>query len=382
MLKRVFQIICSVGILSFLVAACVFPVTDFVQKDATSFITIEADITNEIGTSKIRITNSANRLQSVLMLPVTKATVYVTDEKGVQTIFKEGSVTGTYLPPAGFAGKVGSSYQMYVKTLLGTEYISDVETMNPVPALENVISQFEIYDQYPKGDLRRNGWSIYLDFKDNDRQGDFYQWNWKHYEKVQICATCTGGGLWNFSKNECNVPRVPNDQIWNFQCDGNCWDISWNNDINIFSDVLTNGQRIVGKQVARAPFDGYTDYYFRLEQRAITKSVYTYNQSIIASVQSNGTMFDVPAETKFSLNIKSKTNPTERILGVFNVYSVNKKIFYINRSNNIPKGENAIISPLIGEVYTCPPGAAGCQERVPCFESPTRTKIPPEGWNL
>lgn len=382
MLKRIFTICCTIGILGFLVIACVIPVTDFVQKDATSFITIEADITNEIGSSKIRITNSANRLQSVLMLPVTKATVYITDEKGVQTIFKEGSVTGTYLPPAGFVGKVGSSYQLYIKTLLGSEYISDVETMNPVPAIENVLSQFEIYDQYQKGDPKRVGWTIYLDFMDNAREGDFYQWNWKHYEKAQICATCYGGGLWNFTRNDCNTPRNPTDQIWNFQCDGNCWDISWNNEINVFSDVLTNGQRVVGKQIARVPFDGYTNYYFRLEQRAITKSVFNYNQSIISSVQSNGSMFDVPPETKFSLNIKSKNNPSERILGVFNVYAIAKKIFFIDRTKNIPKGESAIVPPLIGDVYTCPPGAVGCQELVPCFESTTRTKITPEGWNL
>ena len=265
---------------------------------------------------------------------------------------------------------------------MGSEYLSDVETMKPVPVIENMISNFEIYDQYIKGDPRRGGWSVYLDFKDNATEGDFYQWNWKHYEKIQICATCTGGGLWNFTKNDCNVLKFPNDQIWNFQCDGNCWDISWNNEINVFSDVLTNGQRIVGRQVARVPFDGYGMYYFRLEQRAITKSVFNYNQSIISSVQSNGSMFDVPAETKFSLNIKSKTNPTERILGVFNVYSADKKIFFIDRSKNIPEGERANISPLIGDVYTCPPGAVGCQERVPCFEGPTRTKITPEGWNL
>lgn len=382
MLKRIFTTCFTVGILSFIVIACVIPVTDFVQKDATSFITIEADITNEVGGSKIRITNSANRLQSVLMLPVTKATVYVTDEKGIQTTFKEGTVTGTYLPPAGFVGKVGSSYQLYIKTLLGTEYLSDVETMNPVPAIENVLSQFELYDQYEKGDPKRVGWTIYLDFKDNAREGDFYQWNWKHYEKAQICATCYGGGLWNFSRNDCNTPRNPTDQIWNFQCDGNCWDISWNNEINVFSDVLTNGQRIVGKQIARVPYDGYSNYYFRLEQRAITKSVFNYNQSIISSVQSNGSMFDVPPETKFSLNIKSKTNPSERILGVFNVYSISKKIFFIDRTKNIPKGESASVPPLLGDIYFCPVGAVGCQDLVPCFESPTRTKITPEGWNL
>jgi hypothetical protein len=33
-----------------------------------------------------------------------------------------------------------------------------------------------------------------------------------------------------------------------------------------------------------------------------------------------------------------------------------------------------------GETYACPPGSVGCLDKAPCIESPTRTKITPEGW--
>jgi len=46
---------------------------------------------------------------------------------------------------------------------------------------------------------------------------------------------------------------------------------------------------------------------------------------LISQVQSSGSLFDVPAETRFSLNIKSLTTPSERVLGIFNVFSVRKK---------------------------------------------------------
>jgi hypothetical protein len=166
----------------------------------------------------------------------------------------------------------------------------------------------------------------------------------------------------------------------NYQCDGNCWAISTNNDLNVFSDVLTNGQRIVGRQVARVPFDGYSPYYLRLEQRSITKTAFNFYQSLISQVQSSGSLFDVPAETRFSMNIKSVSDPAEKILGILNVFSVRKKIYFIDRSKNIPAGESAIQSTFSGEIYTCPPGAVNCQDHVPCVESPYRTKITPEGW--
>ena len=44
--------------------------------------------------------------------------------------------------------------------------------------------------------------------------------------------------------------------------------------------------------------------------------------------------------------------------------------------------EYPMIPPVIGLLYSCPPGASafGCKDQVPCMESATRTKITPEGW--
>jgi len=360
--------------------ACVNPIKDFVQIDATSFTTIEADISDDPELSKVRLTSSSNRLTSQLAYPISKAVVTVTDQSGTKTNFTEGIPVGTYYPPKGFVGKVGSTYTLNVKMLTGQTYESTAETMKAVPEIENAITRFETFEQYDKVDVRRAGFTVYLDFKDMPTEGDFYLWNWKHYEKIGLCATCTDGGKYDFKKFDCVQPKLPTDAILNYMCDGNCWDITTNNDLNVFSDVLTNGQRVVGRQVARIPFDNWTPYYFRLEQRSITKNAFAFYQSLISQVQSSGSLFDVPAETRFSLNIKSLTKPSERVLGIFNVFSVRKKIFIIDRRKDIPAGELPIISIIPGETYACPPGSVGCLDKVPCFESPTRTKITPEGW--
>jgi len=360
--------------------ACVNPIKDFVQIDATSFTTIEADISDDPELSKVRLTSSSNRLTSQLAYPISKAEVIVSDQSGTKTSFTEGIPVGTYYPPKGFIGKVGSTYTLKVKMLTGQMYESTAETMKAVPEIENAITRFETFEQYDKVDVRRAGFTVYLDFKDMPTEGDFYLWNWKHYEKIGFCATCTDGGKYDFKKLDCVQPKFPTDAILNYMCDGNCWDISTNNDLNVFSDVLTNGQRVVGRQVARIPFDNWTPYYFRLEQRSITKNAFAFYQSLISQIQSSGSLFDVPAETRFSLNIKSVTKPTERVLGIFNVFAVRKKIFIIDRRKNIPLGELPIISIIPGETYACPPGSVGCLDKAPCIESPTRTKITPEGW--
>ena len=380
--SNIFRIIFNLVVIGSISWACVNPIMDFKQIDSTSYLTIEADISDDVALNKIRITSSASRIISQNPLAVSKAEVYVMDQAGIKTIFKEGTVLGTYLPPVGFVGKTGSTYKLFVKTLTGKQYESLEEKMIAAPEIDNIVTQFEVRDQYDKVDARRNGFSVYVDFKDSPKEGEFYMWNWKHFEKINICETCEGGATWNFKTNVCVAPRIPTEDILNYQCDGNCWSISTNNDLNVFSDVLTNGQRIVGRQVARLPFDGYSPYYLRLEQRSITKNAFNFYQSLIAQVQSSGSLFDVPAETRFSLNVKPITDPKEKVLGIFNVFSVRKKIYFIDRLKLAPKEEFAQITYLTGEIYTCPPGSVNCQDRVPCVESSFRTKITPEGWNL
>ncbi|MFM7019352.1 MAG: hypothetical protein ACKOXC_00980, partial [Aquirufa sp.] len=59
--------------------SCVQPIDNFVQKDATSFVTIEADIADDPELCKIRLSSSANRIMSSLPQPISKAEVYVMD---------------------------------------------------------------------------------------------------------------------------------------------------------------------------------------------------------------------------------------------------------------------------------------------------------------
>jgi hypothetical protein len=131
-----------------------------------------------------------------------------------------------------------------------------------------------------------------------------------------------------------------------------------------------NGQRITGKKILRIPYDSDLPYYLRFEQRAITKNAFSYYQSLKNQIENSGTLFDIPAETKFNFNIKSITNPSEKILGIFDVYSFRKTISYIDRKQNVPKNEypNFLINNgiLSGEVS--------------CVEGVNRTKIKPEGW--
>ena len=362
-------------------ASCISPIDNFEQITVKQFLTIDANLTDQTNAHKVRLTYSVGEFNgNSYFAPVTKAKIFITDELNnrenlIEQTGKEEE--GNYLTSSKFKGRVGGTYILNVETQGGKKYQSLPETMKAVPEIENLITRFETNDIYDRDDPRRAGFNIYVDFQDSPIKGDNYQWNWKHYERDSVCKTCYGGS-YDFKSNRCAdatagvIPRT-----LSYECDGNCWGISFSNDINILTDVYLNGQRITGRQIARIPFSGFTPYYLQLEQRAINLNAYNYFQSLAVQTQSNGTLFDVPAETRFSFNIKSLSDPDEKILGVFNVYSVRKKIFYINRRDGVPKGEFPVYPVLPGELVKCLPQSP-CP--VPCTESTTRTKIKPEGW--
>ncbi|MCU0471535.1 MAG: DUF4249 domain-containing protein [Arcicella sp.] len=363
-----------------LVGSCITPINDFDQVAAKSFLTVEATLSDQPGPHRVKIFMSADKLVGSYFAPVTRAKVYITDAKGVREDFTEvNNSRGTYVSSTKFAGKIGGTYTLNIETPDGKKYQSAAETMKAVPEIENLITRFEVQDIYAKGDARRGGFNIYLDFQDPATEGDYYQWYWKHYQRAYICETCIGGS-YSFTLNTCVQPRIPTEQTLSYRCDGDCWDITFSTDLNIFSDAYLNGQRITGKQVARIPYDDTTPYYLQFEQRSITANSYNYYQSLKAQVQNNGTLFDVPAETRFSFNVKSLTNPQEKILGLFDVFSVRKRIFYIDRTKGVPKDESPVVKAFTGDVFSCTPGIPNCKDMVQCTDGLYRTPFKPVDW--
>ena len=114
-------------------------------------------------------------------------------------------------------------------------------------------------------------------------------------------------------------------------------------------------------------------YYLRVEQRAIVPSVFAYFQSIETQTQQTGTLFDVPAQTKFSPNIHNVDDPSEQILGVFNVFSYRYDIVFIDRKQKI-NGMEARLVPD-GTPFISDPLA-----QAPCTENAFRTQKRPERW--
>jgi len=336
-----------------LTTTCQYPVDVSELPDTEKFIFINAELTETY--AKVLVTYTLDDVTPegayVFPKPPT-ATAYVLDGNGNQFFFKTDGVIDT-----SFRGFVGQTYTLHVE-VDGKTYESNAETMRSCPELNTVTPIYTREPNRDAKDLLYDGFDVYVESLDPAGQDNYYQWDWVHYERSLSCAVMEENG------REVLYPCTPYD----------CWNIRYNTRIIVQADRLRDGKSLTHR-VVRVPFavPPYKYYYLRVEQRAITPTVFAYLQSLETQTQNVGSVFDIPPQTRFSPNIYNVSNPTEKILGVFNVFSSRYKIINIDIQQEIP----GIKPKNIGDPrpFTSIPLA-----QAKCVEGFYRTLIRPEGW--
>jgi hypothetical protein len=332
--------------------SCQYPVDSYELPDAQKFLVIDAQLTPKYGKITVTYTITAvTALGGYTLQNPSNVSVYVLDSHGNRTNFTPNGVPDTL-----FKGQIGETYRLFVSAD-GRNYESDPETMRTCPELDSVSVTYSRLGYLDPTDLNYDGFDTYAHFTDIPGEKNYYQWDWIHYYRQASCDKILEAGQYVL------VPCLPID----------CWSIKYNTHVQVGNDELRDGKPIA-RNVTRVPFVGPPNkYYLRVEQRAITPTVYNYLKSVETQTQNVGTQFDVPAQTKFSPNIHNVNDPSEKILGVFSVFSYRRKVIYINMLQQIPGAELKLIGDQTP--FTQNPFISA-----PCTEGLYRTQIRPEGW--
>lgn len=343
-------VICCIYIFS-----CQYPVDFSNLPDTQKFLVIDAAVTEDylrvyVGYSLERITSGG--AYTLPKQPVTKA--FIVDGKGVRYTVKNTTGVNDTI----FKGKIGETYQLLVEAD-GKSYESEKQTMQVCPELDSLIVSYTREGFRAKGDLMYDGFDVYALAKDIPGKENFYQWHWINYAKATYClkAFSRAEGL------EVLYPCFPTD----------CWNIIQNEKVIVQNDKLRDGSPL-SQFVVRVPFSTPpNNYHLHIEQRAISESVYVYLKSLETQTENVGTLFDIPAQTRFNPNVRNVSDKDEKLLGVFSVYSYRDKVVYIDMRQNIPGAE--------AKVITLPTKFADdTRASAPCTEETYRTKIKPKGW--
>lgn len=400
--KRALRHLLTLIIGLFTTVSCIDPYKVTVQA-TQSYLIVEGSITDLDEPQTISIfetSETANYKSSEFtatitpkssdISPVTKAKVSV-EENGQKTYELFETQAGYYTTPLNFVGSIGSSYKLIIEKSDGKRYESTEEKMLAVPEIGT------LYDKYnPKG-IKDNKSStgniatndIYIDYIDPASERNFYRWKWTSYELQNICASCKQGFYERTSNTatadgKCILDiRLPSFNYYDYFCEAFCWDIFQGKQIDIFSDVYTDGQTQYDKVVAQIPVYQSNSCLVVVQQMSLSANAFRYLKLIEDQSENTGTLADTPP-APIKGNVTNTKNTNEIVLGYFSASAVSEIRYMMNRQNTIGAVKNGLFKYQSGR-DPIPESESDERPNIPfalCKPSVSRTAMAPKNWQF
>ena len=388
-------------------------------RGTVDVIVVDGTITNLAEPQIIRLNRSkadplTGRPGSV---PVTKAKVEVVVDSS-QTIIANETEEGRYQLPSDFQGHVGGVYQLRFTLSDGTRYQSTQQTMQSAPLITKVNARFNpISLSADELNSFTAAHDLFIETQDPANQPNYYRWDWRLWESQDWCKSCVQGRysvnnvLTRYASNglqyyetgnslfeDCFYPPSSGSGgprldyfIYDYPCRTRCWAVLSSTQLNVFSDIYSNGGLISNRKVAQIPFYQRNPCLVEVRQSALTPAAYQFYQQLTEQTQRPGGVTDAPPTASVG-NVQNEANENETVVGIFTASAVATVRHWLDRKDalGVPPGLFEILNgrtpnpePNIpGQInqfqifwtYTAPPFTAIC--------SPTdsRTPFKPEGW--
>jgi hypothetical protein len=197
---------------------------------------------------------------------------------------------------------------------------------------------------------------VYLDTKDPQEPGNYYRWEWTHYNYTEVCQKTEVPGASYYTGVGCCSP---------------CWDITrCYNCISLNSDVNINGQSISRQLIMQVPYTSTSRYYLEVQQQALSRGAYQYWKSVRQLVSNNGGLFDAAPAT-IRGNVRCVNDPALAAYGYFGATGISEQ--YINVDRRSGQGIPDLDLPVTIPYPTRPPCIA-------CENTIYRTPDEPRWW--
>ncbi|UTA69636.1 DUF4249 domain-containing protein [Emticicia sp. 21SJ11W-3] len=363
------------------VFACVEPF-EVAFPYGRKILTVDATIKDTDEQQTFTITESESRNSSVYAFPVSnlKVEVIVNNTDKITLTEKDG---GIYALPASFKVKAGNAYKLVFVKPDGTKYESAEEIMTTVPEIEKVYDGFMLKGlETAFGKAPAN--YVYIDTNDPAGEKNNYVWSWRLWEKQIICKSCSYGRYYTspLPFGDCvREEKYNQTPFFDYACNGNCWDIFYSAQLNVFSDVFSNGKPITGRLVAQIPYYSAEGALIEITQQSVTAAAYRYLKILADQAQTTGSLVDTPPAPVIG-NIRNTNNATEAVAGFFMVTGVRKVNYWLSRRN--AEGSGAVPTGILGHKLNYEPASLPPDPPrpplAPCIPGRFRTDAKPEGW--
>ena len=358
--------------------ACIDPYDSNFGQDNRVLI-VEGLMTNDVqNPDTIKIQYSYYVTESFYKKPIPGTQASIVSSTGQETKLTSVGTEGGFLPPANFRINYAEKYTLKFSLGDGQSYQSTPQQMLPTPPIDKV---YDVYN--PKSRLSNDGKTqlssneIYLDFQDIPNQKNNYMWRYTHYERLVHCVTCEANALYVAASQSCvkNAQAFLRNPPYDYQCDGNCYNILRNNTVNILSDISSDGRLIKGRLIGKIPVYSLSGCLVVVDQMSVSQEIFDFNKILESQSTATGGLADTPAAAIVG-NIRNLTNSTERIVGYFGLADIKNYRHWVSRA--------AAQTPLAYQIGHMPveepPAGPKFIPMAPCKKSATRTNVTPEGW--
>ncbi|MDQ3395303.1 MAG: DUF4249 domain-containing protein [Bacteroidota bacterium] len=234
-------------------------------------LVVEAWLNNIDPLQEVKLSLTGPYFENQATQSVAGATVRISDDLGtIYNMVEEtpGFYQNTFLP------EVGRAYTLEIITIEGIEYVSNPETMEAVPEMD------EFYYEYRQRELfLLEGYYVFIGLKDPPGVKNFYRW--KYY---------INGEFQNKAQ-----------------------------DFAIQDDDLIDGAELLDIQYNIEPLKAGDTV--KIEQYSLTEDAYNFLVKVREQITSGRLLFDAPP-APVTGNIINVNNPNETVLGYFGVSAV------------------------------------------------------------
>lgn len=306
-------------LLGFILCNCIDPFNTNI-KGKESLLIVDALLTNENRSYTVKLSRTTTTQNEDPIL-VSDATVTISDQdervsKLVETsygIYKTDSLS--------FLGQTGGAYTLNIRTSDGTEFRSEQCIMYPVPPIDNI---YYIKDQEFLNNNTEvlEGLRIFLN-SENSGGGLYFRWIYNEWWKFSV----PNPKRYDYIDKD-NIPLVE-------QLEQVCYGHNESKDILIHSLGSSQSYIIEKEPILFVPSVTsdrlLIQYCIEIKQLSVSGTEYQFWQQL-KEINEGGS--DIFEQQPFSIigNIRNINNPSEVVLGYFQVSAVEERRLYITHN--------------------------------------------------
>lgn len=298
-------------LLLIVINACVEPYDPPLQNEDVNMLVVDGFLNATDDSARISLARTLPVKSSDMIPPESGALVRIEDDRGLIHTLAE-MTAGIYEGAVPGAG-AHATYRLLIRTQNNREYVSDFTTVPETPEIDSIT-------------YRASSQGVEFFVSTHDATNNARNYRWTFQETYQYNASFNSLFMFEGVKA---VFRPLHQSLFT------CWRSDRSTDI-----LVTSTRHLQESVVNKFPVAFISSesikmsvkYSMLLQQHALTDEAYDYWLQLERSTENLGGLFD-PLPSEVQGNIKSITDPSETVIGLFSAGTVQEKRIFVKRSD-------------------------------------------------